>query len=100
MSDKYFQEAQRKILTVSEGDFIAKGMVDIARKIYEEAQALKPVDERLSDDPLTALAAFMDHHDIVIESASGVSIWSNKPTLNAMVFDRDGSTLTADDINA
>ena len=88
MSDKYFNEAQRKVLIVD-----------------DEAQALKPADSRLSDDPLTALAAVMRHHkmEFVINTTGGcqpVPQFSiDCEAEYGDLFSIDGFlTLTADDI--
>ena len=94
MSDKYFNEAQRKILTVHDGDYISESIVRVAREIYDEAQALKPTDPRLSDDPLTALTAIMRHHNIGVESVDGVDVWADR----MLILDTDKKTLTAGDI--
>ena len=100
MSDKYFNEAQIKVLIAEDGDVVSKRIIEIARIIYDEAQALKPADPRLSDDPLTALAAVMRHHKMLIDSTRGhIKILQRKDGfIISGILSHDLCVLTADDI--
>lgn len=54
-------------------------------------------DPRLSNDPLTSLAAVMRHHDMTFETAEGISVWGDNQIL---ILDTDESSLTADNIKS
>ena len=70
MSYEYFKKAQEKVLPVHDGDYVAEGIVATARKIYNEAQALKPPHLTFTDDALADLSALMRHHNMSIRCAT------------------------------